>query len=102
MERRFNITPKADNTLVTAADIFLENLIFNYIKTQIPNVKYIGEESFEFSQFYNEEYVVILDPIDGTENFCSGLKEWGISFGELLDATQKYRVDIRARYENEN
>jgi myo-inositol-1(or 4)-monophosphatase len=25
------------------------------------------------------EWVAVLDPIDGTENFCSGLKEWGTS-----------------------
>jgi len=27
----------------------------------------------------SDGWVAVLDPIDGTENFCSGLKEWGFA-----------------------
>jgi fructose-1,6-bisphosphatase/inositol monophosphatase family enzyme len=41
-----------------------------------------ARESFDFKEgFDSAGYVAILDPIDGTENFCSGLKEWGGSLG---------------------
>jgi myo-inositol-1(or 4)-monophosphatase len=46
----------------------------------------IGEESFGENSLGGEGacgprsgWIAVLDPIDGTENFCSGLKEWGVS-----------------------
>jgi len=78
---RFEVTTKPDSTLVTKADLYLEKLVHDFVVSNIENVKFIGEETFDFSSVKNEEYIVILDPIDGTENFCSGLKEWGVSFG---------------------
>ncbi len=78
---RYEITYKADGTPVTSADIFLEQLVKDFIQDRLQEVVFIGEESFEFSTINTEGYIAILDPIDGTENFCSGLMEWGVSFG---------------------
>jgi len=80
-ETRYDITIKPDGTPVTKSDIFIEELVHNYIKKQLSDVIFIGEESFDFTINETDNYLVILDPIDGTENFCSGLKEWGVSFG---------------------
>ena len=78
---RYEIKIKEDNSPVTAADIFIENLIHSYLVSRIPNIAFAGEESFSFRiDLSNDGYYAILDPIDGTENFCSGLKEWGLSF----------------------
>lgn len=81
-ETRFEITIKPDGTPVTKSDIFIEELVFAYVQNHLPNVVFIGEESFDngLTNVLND-YIVLLDPIDGTENFCSGLKEWGVSFG---------------------
>lgn len=39
----------------------------------------ISEESAnDLTDIDRVEYVVTVDPIDGTENFVSGLKEWGV------------------------
>jgi len=78
---RYDITLKPDNSPVTASDVFIEHLICDYLKTQIPDITFAGEETFTAqTDLTSEGYYAILDPIDGTENFCSGLKEWGVSF----------------------
>jgi myo-inositol-1(or 4)-monophosphatase len=42
---------------------------------------YVVSEELDATNFcYNEKNnYIVIDPIDGTENFTSGLKEWGIS-----------------------
>jgi len=79
LSQRYEIFYKLDGSPVTKADVLLENVIKNYLVSQIPDLQFIGEESFDFSWKENTGYLAILDPIDGTENFCSGLKEWGVS-----------------------
>ncbi len=79
LAQRYEITYKPDGSPVTTADVLMENIIKKYLTTQIPNLRFIGEESFDFAWSENTGYLAILDPIDGTENFCSGLKEWGVS-----------------------
>lgn len=79
LDKRYEITYKQDGSPVTTADLLIENLIKDYLVNQITDIKFIGEESFDFSWKENTGYLAILDPIDGTENFCSGLKEWGVS-----------------------
>lgn len=80
-ESRYEVTLKSDGTPITTSDIYIENLIFEFVKKRIPNLTFIGEESFNEQMKITDNYIVILDPIDGTENFCSGMKEWGVSFG---------------------
>lgn len=80
-KHRYDITWKDDGSPVTKSDVFLENLISEFVKEKIPEINVIGEESYvESFEELSGSYFVIIDPIDGTENFCSGLKEWGISF----------------------
>lgn len=51
----------------------------NFIKENLPNSHIVSEEIKESWNIpTNAEYIVTVDPIDGTENFVSGLKEWGI------------------------
>lgn len=80
-ETRYDITLKLDDTPVTKSDIFIEDLIHNYVRKNLSNAVFIGEESFDNDSVITDGYVILLDPIDGTENFCSGMKEWGVSFG---------------------
>lgn len=76
---RYDIEYKADGSPVTKADVLLEKLIRTHLEKKLPDLRFVGEESFDFKWEANEGYLAILDPIDGTENFCSGLKEWGVS-----------------------
>lgn len=79
--KRYEITLKSDNSPVTASDVLIEKLIHRYLDECIHHITFAGEESFsDATDLSSEGYYAILDPIDGTENFCSGLKEWGVSF----------------------
>lgn len=77
---RYKITYKDDSSPVTEADIWLEKKIHSILSSLIPNIALIGEESY-VDGAWSTGVVAIVDPIDGTENFCSGLKEWGVSIG---------------------
>lgn len=80
-EGRFDIEIKPDGSPVTQSDVYVENLVKKYVEEKLPEVTFVGEENFnELTSTVPEGYYAILDPIDGTENFCSGLKEWGVSF----------------------
>lgn len=70
---------KSDNTFVSKGDILCQNLIITYLMKNISNCKIISEETENITDdLTNYEYIVTIDPIDGTENFVSGLKEWGV------------------------
>lgn len=70
---------KADNTFVSKGDLLCERLIFEYLEAHLDDYVVVSEESkCEDVDFHKTRYVVTVDPIDGTENFVSGLKEWGV------------------------
>lgn len=76
---RYSGRLKADNSYVSDGDLLSESLILSYIEKNVPNCKVFSEESPNtISDLDEYEYVITIDPIDGTENFVSGLKEWGI------------------------
>lgn len=85
-EGRYQITYKEDGSPVTLADKWLENTIHNFLEKKYPGLQFVGEESFDAHQWQKQPGILaMLDPIDGTENFCSGLKEWGVSLGLWSD-----------------
>jgi myo-inositol-1(or 4)-monophosphatase len=88
LEMRYDIQIKPDGSPVTASDILIERFVHDYLLEQIPGIVFAGEETYSDATNRNSlGYHAILDPIDGTENFCSGLKEWGVSFTLWHDET---------------
>jgi myo-inositol-1(or 4)-monophosphatase len=81
LERRYDIRWKPDGSPVTQADLLLEQRIAEWLGERLPGLILIGEESFaaQRTDLDRSGWIAVLDPIDGTENFCSGLKEWGVS-----------------------
>lgn len=79
LARRGEVSWKADGSPVTGADLLLERRIANWLAARLPGLVLAGEESFGGQWPGHDGWVALLDPIDGTENFCSGLKEWGVS-----------------------
>ena len=72
----YNIHTQTDNTIITDADIALENYIISKIKEKFPNDKFITEE-------FNPEGIIqnrtwIIDPIDGVSHFINSTGAWGI------------------------
>jgi myo-inositol-1(or 4)-monophosphatase len=60
---------------VTAADRAAENTMRSLIKRNFPEHGIIGEEYG--NERSNAEYVWVLDPIDGTKSFITGMPQWG-------------------------
>lgn len=78
-------TKRSWQDLVTEVDQGAEKLIRNYILTYFPDHVFWGEESVYASSttamtdFTAQEYVWIVDPIDGTTNFVHELPMYTIS-----------------------
>ena len=74
-QAKIAVETKADESPVTAADRGAEELIRALIKKRYPQHGIIGEE------FGNEnaeaEFVWVLDPVDGTKAFITGVPLWG-------------------------
>ena len=66
-----NINNKELNDIVTDIDLFMEKRIVSFIKNKFPSHSIESEEIY--SDKNNNEYKWLIDPIDGTINFASGL-----------------------------
>jgi myo-inositol-1(or 4)-monophosphatase len=64
---------------VTAADRAAENAMRALIRRQFPTHGILGEEYG--SERTDAEYVWVLDPIDGTKSFITGMVAWGTLIG---------------------
>ncbi len=71
---------KDDGTLVTEADRRVEQYIRKRILDQYPHHMVFGEEDGSGGT-EQSPFLWLLDPIDGTNNFASGVPIWGISVG---------------------
>jgi myo-inositol-1(or 4)-monophosphatase len=80
LKLRALFSEKPDGSLVSQGDILVQNIIISYLKEFIPNYVLISEEiaNHECQRYEPLGSYVVLDPIDGTENFVSGLREWGV------------------------
>ena len=75
---RSDFALKHDNSYVSKGDLLVQELIFNFLKDNHPDYELISEEMELKPKWDQNGSYIVLDPIDGTENFVSGLKEWGI------------------------
>jgi myo-inositol-1(or 4)-monophosphatase len=90
LQLRKNKILKSDNSYVTEGDLLCQQLVFDFLKSNYPDYLLISEESFIANNSkLSHGNIIILDPIDGTENFTSGLKEWGISISVFNDFLHK-------------
>jgi len=69
------VETKGDATPVTAADRGAEELLRKLINAKFPAHGIIGEELG--SERADAEFVWVLDPIDGTKSFITGVPLWG-------------------------
>lgn len=81
---RNSVRLKEDGSPVTEADLLLEERIASSLNGSLGPLRVVGEETGD-SGGDDNGMVALIDPIDGTENFCSGLPEWGVSVGIWLD-----------------
>jgi histidinol phosphatase-like enzyme (inositol monophosphatase family) len=90
----------ADNKLgdggfdpVTEADRAAEVAMRRLIKAHFPEHGIIGEEFGEENT--DAEYVWVLDPVDGTRAFMSGLPVWGVLIGLMRQGKPVYGMMVQ-------
>lgn len=73
------IESKGDRNLVTNLDRQAEKIIVDKIKSRFPGHGIIAEESGE--QNPGNDYIWIIDPLDGTHNYIRNIKLFAVSIG---------------------
>lgn len=68
-----------DSDIVTSADKESDEIITGYVRARYPDHAILSEESGETAGTSGFRWVI--DPIDGTTNFFSGIPVWGVSIG---------------------
>jgi len=67
---------ESQSSIVTEADLASERIIINMIRERFPEHNIISEESGYSNN--GSEYTWIIDPLDGTSNFASGIPWFGV------------------------
>ena len=67
---------ESQSNIVTEADIESEKLIIDFIRNKLPDHNIISEEAGFLNN--RSEYTWIIDPLDGTSNFASGIAWFGV------------------------
>lgn len=71
---------KDDDSYVTEGDLLVQERVKALVQAHLPGALLVSEELRNSTVAPAPgQWAVVLDPIDGTENFTSGLPEWGIS-----------------------
>lgn len=87
-EKRITPDFKSDHSIVTDADKAADYLISSRIQEYFPGETIISEELrpvYTQLQKTQDEFVWIIDPLDGTTNFSLGLPFWGVSIACIKD-----------------
>ncbi|MBD3330970.1 inositol monophosphatase [Candidatus Peregrinibacteria bacterium] len=97
--RTLDIDLKGKSDLVTNADKESENLIIKEIKNAYPDHGILAEEASvgksikEQRNFGNNEYIWIIDPIDGTTNYAHNQSQYCVSIAV-------FRTESKSRSKN--
>jgi myo-inositol-1(or 4)-monophosphatase len=67
---------KSDGSPVSDFDIRVEDVVVNLLNSHLPGFQLIAEESYSGNLNQESGNVLVLDPIDGTENFIAGIPVW--------------------------
>lgn len=73
---------KADGTFLTEADLAVQNRIADELKAHWPEILFLGEEMPSEQQqklLKSGKPIWILDPLDGTSNYASGIPFYSVS-----------------------
>lgn len=70
---------KGVQDMASEADVAVENLVREAIETRYPDDAFLGEESSESFSLEPGKGTWIVDPIDGTQPFISGIRSWCIA-----------------------
>lgn len=84
IERHF----KADGSIVTEADLAMQQRLTNELQQRWPTIALLGEEMSEAQQqaqmANSHRGLWVLDPLDGTSNFAAGIPCFSVSLALLV------------------
>jgi len=75
---------KGQQDMASEADLNTELLIRDRINARFPQDAFLGEEAGR-TEFSSGQGIWVVDPIDGTQPFISGLSGWCLSIAFVLD-----------------
>lgn len=67
----FDVEIKEDNSPVTIADKSADEIIRNYLHEKFPTHAFLTEESTDNKERLSNDFVWIVDPVDGTKDFVA-------------------------------
>lgn len=77
----FSVKIKADNSPVTDADLASNKLIKSILNKAFPDYAILSEEDADNPERLNKEWVFIIDPLDGTEDFVHKDNQFCVNIG---------------------
>ena len=78
------VRSKGVQDVVSEADVAVEHLIKERLASAFPHDAFLGEETGH-ADFPGSEGIWVVDPIDGTQPFVSGLRTWCVSVAYVRD-----------------
>jgi fructose-1,6-bisphosphatase/inositol monophosphatase family enzyme len=86
------VTRKDDASIVTQADMAVQDLLERNISSRYGGVRFIHEENYhcDGSILADEALSVVIDPIDGTAMYSMYLPVWCVSIGVFQGAVPRY------------
>lgn len=76
-QSKAKIFKKCDGSAVTNADLQVDGFLSERLQKIIPGSSFVSEESQRDGDI-NKPYVWLVDPIDGTDNFINGSKDFAV------------------------
>jgi 3'(2'), 5'-bisphosphate nucleotidase len=70
-KKGFDVEIKSDNSPVTDADKAADQIIREYLHKEFPNYAFLTEESEDNLDRLENDFVWIVDPVDGTKDFVA-------------------------------
>jgi myo-inositol-1(or 4)-monophosphatase len=83
------IKSKGVQDMVSEADLNTELLIRGRVEAQFPQDAFLGEET-GLSTFEQGQGIWVVDPIDGTQPFVSGMSSWCVSIAFVKDGALQF------------
>lgn len=79
--RNLDVEIKEDNSPVTKADKMADKIIRDYLFSHFPDYALLTEESVDDKSRLTNDYVWIVDPIDGTKEYVAHSDEFTVNIG---------------------
>jgi myo-inositol-1(or 4)-monophosphatase len=84
--KTLSVKIKGPQDMASEADLSTERLIRDRLLSRFPEDAFLGEETGR-TEFTSGQGIWVVDPIDGTQPFVSGLTAWCVSIAFVVDGT---------------